>query len=188
MKKDLLIGEIINALKIEDGYFTRGMIQESINDIKDQDYQKFFNLLMGDEHSYLKPLDRVAKVAKHFKGAKADSLLSEAHTMAKTFYDKIYAINNDMTTYSQANRDAVPNDRDFFTNFNYEKDIKGFTEQDVYVLKELGGGEWVMNIKFISNSKEAVEKIERIIKSAITAKYLKPKHEAIAHEVRKMLR
>ena len=70
---------------------------------------------------------------------------------------------------------------------NKKDNTKLLTKQDLYILDELGGGEWVMNIKFITNSKEAIDKIENIIKNAITEKYLAPKHEAIANGVRKML-
>lgn len=183
----------MSNLKIDQGLFATGMIEDSLKDIKPSDYKIFFNALMGDEHSYLKPLDRVAKVAEHFKAHRTDELFQDTPTMAKDAYDKFYAINAQMTTYSQENRDKVPNDREFFNNTDYKnlKDKHGadvFTKQDLYILDELGGGEWLMNIKFITNSKDAVEKIEKIIKSAITAKYMKPKHEAISHEVRKMLR
>ena len=191
--KEQLIKSVTTNLKIEGDMFSIGMIEESIKDIKPEQYIDFFNMLMGDEHSYLKPLDRVAKVAKHFKHSMSDELFKDTPTMAKDCYDKFYAINAQMTTYSQENRDKVPNDREFFNNTDYKmlKDKHGadvFTKQDLYILDELGGGEWLMNIKFITNSKDAVEKIEKIIKSAITAKYMKPKHEAISHEVRKMLR
>ena len=180
-------------LGIQEGMFTSQLIRESLEGIKEHDYQSFFNALIGDEHEYLKPLDRVAKVAKHFKHSMSDELFKETPTMAKDCYDKFYAINAQMTTYSQENRDKVPNDREFFNNTDYKmlKDKHGadvFTKQDLYILDELGGGEWLMNIKFITNSKDAVEKIEKIIKSAITAKYMKPKHEAISHEVRRMLK
>ena len=191
--KDELIKSIVANLKIEAGMFSLGMIEECIEDIPIEKYQDFFNMLMGDEHDYLKPLDRVAKVAKHFKHSKADELFSGTRDMAKAFYNKIYTVNASMTTYSQENRDKVPNDREFFENMDYSKlkDKDGFsvfTKQDLYILGEIGGGEWVMNIKFISNSDEAVLKIENIIKNAITAKYLSPKHETISHEVRRLLK
>lgn len=183
-----LINSIVSNLGIKEDTFSIGMIEDSLEGVEPQQYKEFFNMLMGDTHEYLKPLDRVAKVAERFKASKKDELFKDTHTMAKTFYDKISTINADMTTYSQANRDAVPNDREFFENFNYAKDIKGFTEQDIYVLKELGGGTWVMNIKFISNSSEAIKKIEKIIKTAITAKYLQPKHDAIASNIKGLLK
>ena len=191
--KTQLVNELINNLKIEKGIFSVGMIEDSLDGISPDNYADFFNAVMGDEHEYLKPLDRIAKVAKHFKCAHADELFKESHSMAKTFYNKIYAVNAQMTTYTQENRDKVPNDREFFVNMDYSKlsdkdSFKVFSKQDLYILSELGGGEWLMNIKFLANEKEALEKIERIIKTAITSKYLAPKHEAISHEVRKMLK
>ena len=178
----------MSSLKIEQGMFAVGMIEDSLEGIKPSEYKTFFSALMGDEHEYLKPLDRVAKVAERFKASKTDELFKDTHTMAKTFYDKIYAINASMTTYSQENRDKVPNDREFFENMDYANKVKGITKQDLYILDELGGGEWVMNIKFISNSSEAVNKIENIIKNAITLKHLTPKHDAISHKVRGLLK
>ena len=178
----------MSSLKIEQGMFAVGMIEDSLEGIKPSEYKTFFCALMGDEHEYLKPLDRVAKVAERFKASTEDELFKDTYLIAKTFYDKIYAINANMTTYSQENRDKVPNDREFFENMDYANQIKGMTEQDIYILKILGGGEWVMNIKFISNSSEAIAKIEKIIKNAITEKYLGNKHEAIAHNIRKMLK
>ena len=191
--KTQLINEIMTTLKIEAGMFSTGMIEDAIEGITPDRYSDFFNMLMGDEHSYLKPLDRVAKVAKHFKHSKSYELFAEAPTMAKECYERFYTVNAQMTTYSQNNRDAVPNDRDFFVGMDYKgmTDKHGarvFSKRDLYVLDELGGGEWLMNIKFIVNSKEAVSKIESIIKTAIMLKHAKPKHEAISHEVREMLR
>ena len=56
------------------------------------------------------------------------------------------------------------------------------------IVNELGGGEWLMNIRFITSSKDAVSKIKNIIKNAITEKYLTPSDNAIAHNVRKLLK
>ena len=188
-----LVNSIVENLKIKEDMFSVGMIEDAIEGIDAEQYNEFFNALIGDEHEYLKPLDRVAKVSKQFKHARSNELFKETPTMAKECYERFYTVNAQMTTYSQTNRDAVPNDREFFINTKYSDLVdkygaKVFSKQDLYILDELGGGEWLMNIKFITNSKEAVDKIERIIKTAITAKYMKPKHEAISHDVRKMLR
>ena len=196
MKTDIrtqLVNSITKNLRIDEDMFAVGMIEDAVEGINPEQYKEFYNMLMGDDHDYLKPLDRVAKVAKHFKHSKSDELFAEAPTMAKECYERFYTVNAQMTTYSQNNRDAVPNDRDFFVGMDYKelKDRHGaavFSKRDLYVLDELGGGEWLMNIKFIVNSKEAVSKIESIIKTAIILKHAKPKHEAISHEVREMLR
>jgi len=188
-----LINSITKNLRIDSDIFAVGMIEDAVEGIDPKQYKEFYNMLMGDDHDYLKPLDRVAKVAKHFKHARSNELFAEAHGMAKACYDKFYDVNAEMTTYSQNNRDLVPDDRKFFEELDYKNlmdkhGAKIFTAQDLYVLDELGGGDWLMGIKFITNSGEAVAKIEKIIKTAITAKYMKPKHEAISHEVRKMLK
>lgn len=189
----LLINEIKAALNIEGGIYIDGMIRESLEGVKEEDYQEFFNSLMGDDHAYLKPLDRVAKVAERFKASTANELFEGTRDMAKAMYDKFYAINATMTTYTQNNRDTIPNDRVFFENFDYKnmKDPKNhliLSKQELYTLNELGGGTWLMNIKFIMNSKEAVDKIESIIKSAITKSFMMKKSDnAIAGNVRKMI-
>ena len=81
-KKEFLIKEICNVLGIQEGMFTSQLIRESLEGIKEHDYQSFFNALIGDEHEYLKPLDRVAKVAKHFKHSMSDELFKDTPTMA----------------------------------------------------------------------------------------------------------
>jgi len=187
-----LIRDIKTKLNIEGGGFIDAEIESYIEDIEPDNYLEFFKALSGDDYNYKNAMDRIAITAKRFKVARTDELFKGTPTMAKECYDKFYAINAQMTTYSQTNRDAVPNDREFFESTKYSelKDKHGaevFTRQDLYVLDELGGGEWLMNIKFITNSKEAVDKIERIIKTAITAKYMKPKHEAISNNMRKLL-
>lgn len=189
-----LVNSITKNLKIDQDFFAVGMIEESLEGIKPEQYTEFYNALMGDEHDYLKPLDRVAKVSKRFKGSDEAELFKDTQSMAKDFYNKIYSVNAQMTTYSQANRDRIPNDREFFINMDYSKMLDKktltaiFTKKDLYILDELGGGEYIINIKFITNSSEAINKIESIIKHAIRLKHLKPKHEAISHEVRKMLK
>lgn len=190
--KTQLVNSILNNLRIEKDMFSVGMIEDAIEGISPKQYKEFFNALMGDEHDYLKPLDRVAKVSKHFKGTEEAELFKDTQDIAKTFYDKIYGVNASMTTYSQEHRDKVPNDREFFENMDYtsltdKNKFKVFTKKDLYILDELGGGEYIMNIKFITNSSEALTKIEKIIKHAIRLKHLAPKYDAIASSVRKLL-
>ena len=182
-----LIQDIKTKLNIQGGGFIDAEIESYIEDIKPEQYLEFFKALSGDDYAYKNAMDRIAIVAKSFKTRREDSLFSETPTMAKDCYDKFYHINASMTTYAQENRDKVPNDREFFINMDYSTQIKGMTAQDLYVLDELGGGEWIMDIKFITNSKDAIDKIENIIKNAITSKYLKPKHEAIASNIRKAI-
>lgn len=183
-----LIQDIKTKLNIQGGSYIDAEIESYLEGVEPKDYLEFFKALSGDEYEYKNAMDRIAITANRFKIAQKDELFKDVQSTAKSFYDKIYAINASMTTYSQENRDEVPNDREFFENFDYEKNIKGFTDQDIYILKELGGGEWVMNIKFISNSNEALNKIEQIIKTAITAKYLQPKHNAIASNIKGLLK
>jgi len=97
-----------------------------------------------------------------------------------------------MTDYTQANRDKVPNDREFFKHTNYAKLKRtdgsySYTKQEIYVLNELGGGEWLMDIKCLPNTKVAISKIEKIIKDAIQTKYSKSSHAITDKRVSKML-
>ena len=191
--KTLLVNSVMKNLKIESDMFSVGMIEDAIDGIGSEQYKEFYNMLMGDDHDYLKPLDRVAKVAKHFKHSHADELFKETPTMAKECYELFRTVNAQITDHIQVNRKYIPHDRIFFENIDYstlldKHGAKVFSKQDLYVLDELGGGSWIMDIKFIANEKEAVDKIERIIKTAITAKYMKPKHEAISNNMRKLLR
>ena len=190
--KTQLVNSILNNLKIEKDIFSVGMIEDALEGINAKQYAEFFNELMGDSHEFLKPLDRVSKVAKHFKSAEADTLFKDTHLRAKETYTRFYGVNCSMTTYSQTHRDVVKDDRVFFETMDYKnmEDVHGkviFTELDMYILKYLGGGEWLMNMKFITNSQEVEKKIENIIKNGITKKYLTPKHEAIANNIKKLL-
>lgn len=188
-----LVQDIKTKLNIQGGSYIDAEIESYLEGIEPDKYLDFFKALSGDDYEYKNAMDRIAITAKRFKERKEHELFSETPTMAKECYDRFYSINASMTTYSQENRDRVPNDREFFENMDYSKmidkhGVKVMSKQDLYILDELGGGEWLMNIKFITNSKDAIEKIERIIKTAITAKYMKPKHEAISHEVRRLLK
>ena len=188
-----LIKDIKTKLNIQGGGFIDAEIESYLEDIDPSSYLEFFKALSGDDYAYKNAMDRISIVASNFKRARSDSLFKGTQTRAKETYDRFYSVNCSMTTYSQEHRDKVPNDRKFFEEMDYKSLLdknkqKVFNESDIYILKQLGGGEWLMNIKFIINSKDAVEKIENIIKSGITKKYLTPSNESIAHNVRKLLR
>lgn len=187
-----LIKDIKSKLNIDGGSYIDAEIESYLEGILPDDYLQFFKELSGDEYAYKNAMDRISIVASKFKKHEEDSLFSGTQCLAKEVYSRLYAVNSSMTTYSQANRDKVKDDRVFFETMDYKNmvDLNNknvLTRQDVYILKELGGGEWLMNIKFISNSSEALNKIEKIIKHAIRLKHLAPKHDAIASSVRKLL-
>lgn len=188
-----LIKDIKEKLKIEGGFYIDAEIESYLEEINPIAYLEFFKALSGDEYAYKNAMDRISIVAKRFKGADEDELFKDTQSLAKEVYSKFYSVNCSMTTYSQENRDKVPDDRKFFINMDYSKlldknNFRVFNEKDIYILKELGGGEWLMDIRFITNSKDAEVKIEKIIKHGITLKYLTPENEAIASNVRKLLK
>ena len=46
-----------------------------------------------------------------------------------------------------------------------------YDKKELYVLNELGGGSWLIDVRFYQNSKEVIDRIEAIIKNAMIAKY-----------------
>ena len=170
-----LVAEIKQKLGIDGGMYIDAEIESYIQHIDKSKYFEFFKALSGS-HEFAKPIDRIANVAKRFENNETSKLLAGVREQAKAMYDKLYAENCAMTDYAQANRDKVPNDRDFFVNMDYSKlkrkdGTPTYTKKELYVLTELGGGSWLCDIRFAQNSNDIVNKIESIIKNAITTKY-----------------
>ena len=170
-----LIKDIKQKLNIDGGFYIDAEIEESIKHIDKSKYFEFFQALSGN-HEFSKPMDRIANVAKKFQDNKDNLLLAGTKQQAKDMYDKFYAENCSMTSYTQLNRDKVPNDREFFESVKYaelkRKDgTKTYSPQELYVLNELGGGSWLIDIRFLPNTQVAISKIEKIIKTAIITKY-----------------
>ena len=171
-----LIEDIKTKLNIKGGVFIDMEIEDHIKHIDQSQYLEFFKALSGDEFGYKNPMDRIAIVASRFKKQKEDNLLAGTRDQAKEMYDKFYSECCAMLDYCRDNRDKVENDREFFLKTPYNalkrKDgSKTYTDREVWVLKALGAGEWLIEIRFQDNSKAVVDKIEKIIKDAITTKY-----------------
>ena len=93
-------------------------------------------------------------------------------------YAKFYDANSTITDFAQKHRNSVGSDREFFRSIDYAslKDTNGnivFDKQELYVLNELGGGEWLCDIHFAPNAGDVIEKIQRIIEKAKEHKYIK---------------
>lgn len=188
-----LIKDIKAKLNIEGGFYIDAEIESNLEGVSPDNYLEFFKSLSGNEYSYKNAMDRISIVASKFKQAEADTLFKGTQTLAKEVYTRLYGVNCSMTTYSQTNRDVIKDDRVFFETMDYKNmvDVHGksvLTEQDIYILKELGGGEWLMNIKFITNSKDAEAKIEGIIKNAITEKYMRIDKNSISNKVQNLIK
>ncbi|MDQ1341167.1 MAG: hypothetical protein QG567_2325 [Campylobacterota bacterium] len=173
--KTKLIQEIKQKLGIDGGVFIDAEIESYIDEIPESKYIEFFKALSG-EHGFLKPIDRVAKVARQFKTEAVENLLVGTREQAKAMYDKFYAESAYMLDYCTDNRSRIPNDRAFFEGLDYTKLKKvdgsnAYTKQELYVLGELGYGSFLIDMRFYDNSGLVVERIEKIIKDAMIKKY-----------------
>jgi len=184
-----LIKALVTGLKLDDNIFNYQTVAEEIELIQEQHFMDFYKKVMSAE-TFGNGLKAIIKVSKLFKPQEVN-LLAGTKDLAKKMYDKFYSENCSMTTYTQENRDKVPNDREFFESTSYENlkrtdGTKTYSAQEIYVLNELGGGSWLMDIRFLPNTQVAINRIESIIKTAIITKY--EKSVAIENPaVRKML-
>lgn len=186
-----MVEELMLTLKIPQGNFNFGLIADEIENIPNENLKEFYKLVMSNE-SFGNGMKAIIASAKEFTPQEQD-LLAGTHDTAKQMYNKFYAQNCAMTDYTQANRDKVSNDRDFFEKMDYTKlkntdGAKTYTKQELYVLKELGGGSWLVDIRFLPNTQVAISKIEKIIKSAIITKYSNSTNAIESKRVTKMLR
>lgn len=106
-----------------------------------------------------------------------DKLVSNVAKQAKQMYEKFYSECCAMLDYCTKNRTKIASDRKFFLDCDYKNlsrvdGTKTYTKQELYVLETLGGGEWLLNIRFFQNSNEVIQEIERVISQAIKTKYL----------------
>lgn len=116
-----------------------------------------------------------AEILKH--DITKDELFDDVPALADAMYKKFYAQNAGMLDFCRANRNKIPSDREFFKYTNYKalKNVLGekvYTEKELYVLKKLGGGEFLLSIKDYATSTAVIDKIEAIIRGVITRKYL----------------
>ena len=154
--KNKLIQEIKQKLNLSGGMFIDGEIESYIDEIPENKYIEFFKALSGGEYEYKNAMDRIAMTAKRFKAERTDNLLAGTREQAKAMYDKFYGQCCAMLDYTQKDRNKTPNDREFFINMKYEslKNTDGsntYDKKELYVLNELGGGSWLIDVRFYQN-------------------------------------
>lgn len=190
--REELIKSIMAQLNMVQDAFAIGSIKNKISKVPDEKLEDFYDALFGEEHAYLKPLDRVSKVAKRFDDAKKEDLLSGTRELATNMYNKFLSQNNEMLEYCRRSRAKVPSDREFFINLDYKnlKNVLGenvYTDKELYVLEKMGGGDFLLNITHYITSASVIEKIESIINSVITKKYLTTNANAIENKRTKVM-
>ena len=174
MRKSM-IEELMLTLKIPQGNFNYSMIEDEISHIPTEQLKEFYKQVMNSE-SFGNGMKAIISTAHEFKSKRTDNLLAGTNNQAKAMYDKFYGQCCSMLDYTQKDRNKTPDDREFFINMKYEslKNTDGsntYDKKELYVLNELGGGSWLIDVRFYQNSKEVIDRIEAIIKNAMIAKY-----------------
>ena len=178
LSKNELIKALIKGLKLDDNIFNYRTVSEEVEKIKESNFMEFYKKVMG-ENNYGNGIQVIIKITEQFKKTtKVDLFLKDSKSVAKEMYDKFYSESSAMSSFTTSNRDRYPNDLLFFSTFSYAQakkvdDSMAYTKKEIYVLRELGGGEWLMNIKLNENSKTVIDKIQRIIIDGIETKYSK---------------
>ena len=170
------IKSLLETLKIPATAFNIAIAEDEIACITNDNLREFYREVVSAD-TYGNGMKAIISVAKNFKSAEKDIVAGTAEK-AKNMYDKFYAQQSAMLDYSQTHRDEVPNDREWFNKIDYSKlknrdGSKTYTKQELYVLKELGDGEFLLNLRFTLNSSHVVAKIKKIIDKAIKTKHKK---------------
>lgn len=174
--KNEFVKAIVTTLKIEPSVFALGSIEIQIESIKNENLLQLFQYAMAVE-AYGNGLKALAIAVQKLKNEKKEELFSKTRVLAEAMYTKFLDQSCQMFDYVRLNRGLNPNDREFFCGQKYEnlKNIKGekvFTAKELYVLKALGAGEFMMNISYYLSRKDVTDKIENVIKNSIAQKYL----------------
>jgi len=168
-----LIEELMLTLKIPQGNFNYSTIEDEIKHIPQDKLREFYKSVMSVD-SFGNGMKAIIEASKLFT-SKVD-IYDGSRDKAKSMYDKFYVECCRMLDYCTDNREKINSDREFFTNCDYAslKNKLGesaYTKQELYVLNDLGSGEWLCNIRLYPNSEVAITAIEKSIKKAITTKY-----------------
>lgn len=174
--REEFIKGLLETLKIPSTAFNIAVVSDEIEEIPNQSLRGFYREVVSAD-TFGNGMKAIIKTAENYKQESELSIkLTESKDEANDMYNKFYSQNCSMTDYAQANRNKVPNDREFFEKMDYSK-LKNtdgqdtYTKQELYVLRELGGGSWLADIRFLPNTQVAISKIERIIKDAKITKY-----------------
>jgi len=174
--RKLLIEELMLTLKIPQGNFNFATIANEIEFISTLKLKDFYKEVVTAD-SFGNGIKAIISVAKKYKPEEKD-ILSGTEQKAKAMYDKFYTQQSAMLDYAQAHRDIISNDRKWFKSIDYSKlknrdGSKTYTNLELYVLKELGSGEFLINLRFALNSSHIITKIQKIINKAIKTKHQK---------------
>ena len=191
-KQSELVKALTRGLKIDNDIFAIETVQEATESIDEDKYMQFYKDVMKED-TFGNGMKAILKISEAYTKSDTTSLTQNSRQLAKSMYDKFYAENCAMTDYAQDNREKITNDRLWFESINYSKlkradNTSTYTKQEVYVLKELGGGGWLLDIRFALNANDVVNKIEKIINTAIVTKYDKNENAIESKKVMKMLR
>jgi hypothetical protein len=190
LTKQELSKAIVSSLKIDANAFNYETINEAIDLVPIEKYMEFYKEVLKMD-SYGNGIKSVLDISEKYKTEKTDNLLAGTREQAKEMYNKFYSECCSMLDYTCKNREKHPNDTEFFLNMQYEalkrKDgTQTYTKQELYILKKLGGGEFLLGIRLALSSKDIIDKIEKVIKEATLTKY--SNQPAISYEVKKMLK
>lgn len=174
-KKRELIKSLANRLNLVDDIYAIDTIKEKMELIEDNQCLDFYQSVVC-KNTFGNGLKAFLNTIEEFNSIKIDNLLDGTREQAKAMYDKFYEQCYAMLDYVKKDRNKTPNDREFFINMPYNK-LKNrdgsmtYTKQELYVLNEIGGGGWLIDIRFYTNSKTIVDRIEKIISNAKISKY-----------------
>ena len=185
LSKTELVKALIKGLKLDDNIFNYEVVNEELDAVPENSYMDFYKEVMSFE-SYGNGLNAIIKISEKYQAKKTDNLLAGTRDQAKDMYDKFYCESRAMLDFVYNNREKYPTDRDFFNAVDYSKltrkdGSEAYTKQELYVLNELGGGEFLIGIRLALSSTEVIDKIEAVIKKAVMTKY---DNHAISHNAK----
>ena len=168
--REEFIKGLLETLKIPATAFNIALVSDEIEVIPNGSLRGFYREVVSAD-TYGNGMKAIISVAKNFKSAEKDILEGTADK-AKAMYDKFYTQQSAMLDYAQAHRDIISNDRKWFKSIDYSKlknrdGSKTYTNLELYVLKELGSGEFLINLRFALNSSHIITKIQKIINKAM---------------------
>ena len=174
--REEFIKGLLETLKIPATAFNIAIAEDEIACITNDNLREFYKEVLIAE-TYGNGMKAILQTAESYKPQSKLSLkLLNSRSEAKEMYNKFYSQCTGMMDFTRANRNKYPNDKKFFENMNYAElkqsdDTKTYSKRELYVLEQLGGGKWLMNIKLADNSKVVIDKIQRVIDDAIVTKY-----------------
>ena len=173
--REEFIKSLLETLKIPATAFNIATVSDEIACIPNDKLREFYKEVLIAE-TYGNGMKAILQTAESYKPQSELSLkLLNSRSEAKEMYNKFYSQCTGMMDFTRANRNKYPNDKKFFENMNYAElkqsdDTKTYSKRELYVLEQLGGGKWLMNIKLADNSKVVIDKIQRVIDKAIKHK------------------